>query len=187
MNYSGNTIHELLKSSLSSIEKPAQYIGNEFNAVNKDFNNSIFRIVISYPDLYEIGMSNLAIKILYELINKNPNYLCERVFHPRPDFVKILKEKEVPLFSLESHNPINTFDMIGFSLGYELSYTSVLSILNLGKIPIFNIDRSDKDPIVIAGGPCTTNPLPMSSFIDLFVIGEGEEVVFEIIDKYKLA
>ncbi|MDH4128186.1 MAG: TIGR03960 family B12-binding radical SAM protein, partial [Spirochaetota bacterium] len=169
-----------LEKLLFTVSKPTRYIGEEINQVRKDFDNTEFKIALSYPDLYELGMSNLGIKILYELINAHDKMLCERVFMPWFDMIDKLKEHNMDLFSLESRIPLRFFDMIGFSLQYELTYTNILGILDLAKIPLYSKDRSNDFPIIIAGGPCTYNPEPLADFIDFFVIGESENAVIEI-------
>lgn len=178
-----NIIDEVDKI-LIDVEKPARYIGCELNSVVKDFSSQDFRMVISYPDLYDIGMSNLGIKIIYEILNQQDSCLCERVFHPAMDMAVKLKENNIPLYSLESKIAIKEFDVLGFSLQFELTYSNVLGILDLSDIPLFTKDRREDHPIIIAGGPCTFNPEPMSAFIDLFVIGEGEEAISDFSQKY---
>lgn len=162
-----------LKQVLLSISKPGRYVGGEFG-IHTYTEDQPLKVAICFPDLYEIGMSNNAIKILYNKFNSIDGVQCERVFAPAPDFEKVLREKQIPLYSLESGIALNDFDIIGFSIGYELSATNILTILELGGIPLWNSDRSEKNPIVIAGGPSITNPLPFSKFIDAILIGEGE-------------
>ncbi len=167
----------LLEKILVQVSKPARYIGEEINHIKKDFDKTSFKIALSYPELYELGMSNLGIKILYETINNENNMLCERVFHPAMDMVDQLKVHGEELFSLETKRPLKSFDAVGFSLQYELTFTNVLSILDLSNIPLYNKNRSDEMPIIMAGGPCAFNPEPLADFIDLFIIGEGEEAI----------
>lgn len=143
------------------------------------------RIALCYPDVYEIGMSNLALPILYGILNYQPDVLAERVFAPWVDMEAVLRERNIPLFSLESKHPLKEFDIIGFSLGYELTYTNVLNILDLAQIPLFSSQREGRYPLVIAGGSCALNPEPMADFIDLFVIGEGEEVMLELLEAFR--
>lgn len=174
-----------LDSILNKVIKPARYSGGEWNSIVKDWESTSIRIALTYPDLYEIGMSNMALPILYKLLNSQPDVLAERVFAPWTDMAALLKERDIPLFSLESHHPLKDFDIIGFSLGYELTYTNVLNMLHLAQIPVLASERYDSHPIVIAGGSCVVNPEPMTDFIDVFVIGEGEEVLPELIDKLR--
>ncbi|MDO8634883.1 MAG: TIGR03960 family B12-binding radical SAM protein [Dehalococcoidia bacterium] len=179
-----------LDKILGGVTKPARYAGGEWNIQIKPWDSTPVRIAIAFPDIYEIGMSNLAIPILYEIINRQQGMLAERVYAPWIDMEKALRESRLPLFSLETKHPIRDFDILGFSLGYELTYTNVLNMLDLSGIPILARDRdSDRDnapyPLVIAGGGACFNPEPMSDFIDLFVIGEGEEVVLELLELYK--
>jgi len=170
---------------LHKVRKPARYTGGEWNSIVKDWGETPVRVALIYPDLYEIGMSNLALPILYELLNRQPGILAERSFAPDTDMEALMREAGIPLFSLESRHPLNEFNIIGFSLGYELTYTNVLNILDLAGIPILTGDRDDSHPLVIAGGTCVLNPEPMSDFIDLFVIGDGEEVLLEILDSFR--
>ncbi|GMT49515.1 MAG: B12-binding protein [bacterium] len=167
----------LLEKILVQVAKPARYIGEEINHIKKDFDKTSFKIALSYPDLYDLGMSNLGIKILYETINNEESMLCERVFHPAMDMVDQLKIHGQELFSLETKRPIKSFDAVGFSLQYELTFSNVLSILDLSNIPLHSKDRGDGMPIILAGGPCAFNPEPLADFIDLFIIGEGEEAI----------
>jgi radical SAM family uncharacterized protein len=170
---------------LPHVTRPARYTGGEWNSSKKDWDSADVRIVLAYPDAYEIGMSNMGIAILYDILNQRPDSLAERVFAPWTDMIAQLRQKGIPLFSLESRRPLSDFDIIGFSLGYELSYTNVLNMLALAQIPVLAAERSDGFPLVIAGGSCALNPEPMSRFIDLFVVGEGEEVVLELIDAFR--
>ncbi|MCK4462785.1 MAG: radical SAM protein, partial [Candidatus Omnitrophica bacterium] len=170
---------------LEGIQKPARYIGGEYNSIKKPWEKTAVRICLSYPDIYEVGMSYLGKKILYHLLNREPDILCERVFAPWPDMEARLRECNIPLFSLESRRPLGDFDIIGFSFGYELTYTNFLNMLELGGIPIFSKERNSSHPIVIAGGPCVFNPAPLSEFIDVFFIGEAEEVIHEFLEVYK--
>ena len=167
---------------LHQVTKPARYTGGEWNSIIKDWDKTGIRIALSYPDVYEIGMSNIALPILYELLNRQPDVLAERVYAPWVDMEAALRARGIPLFSLESQRPLRDFDIIGFSLGYELTYTNVLNMLDLAGLPVLSADRNDSHPLIIAGGGCALNPEPMADFIDLFVIGEGEEVVLELVD-----
>jgi radical SAM family uncharacterized protein len=167
-----------------SVKSPAQYLGGEYGVVRKNKQEIDVRFAFCFPDTYEIGMSHLGLRILYGLINSRPEYWCERIFAPAPDFEKLLREMDVTLSALESYDPMNTFDFVGFTLQYELSYTNVLNMLDLGGVPIRASERGENDPIVIAGGPCCCNPEPMADFFDFFVLGDGEEVTLEILDLY---
>ena len=172
---------------LHKVQKPARYTGGEWNAIIKDWEQTPIRIALSYPDTYEIGMSNMAIPILYELLNSQPDTLAERVFTPWVDMMAEMKTNNIPLFSLESKHPLKEFDVIGFSLGHELTFTNILAMLDLAGLPVLAAERSEKHPLVIAGGTCVLNPEPLTDFIDLFVIGDGEEVVLELLDVFRTA
>lgn len=174
-----------LEHFLLSVQKPARYTGGEINQVIKNKNEVDVRFAFCFPDTYEIGMSHLGIKILYSLFNERKDIWCERVFAPWVDFEKIMRDENIPLYALESRDPIKDFDFVGFTLQYELSYTNILSMLDLGKIPLKSADRGENDPIVVAGGPCACNPEPLADFIDIFFLGEGEKVDLEVIDLYK--
>lgn len=171
-----------LTEFLISLSKPAKYLGNEWNAVKKDPKKVKVKFALVFPDLYEIGMSSLGLRIIYSLINSIEWASAERVFAPSPDFEEFLKKNNLPLFSLENKIPLSRFDIVGFSLSYEMNYTNILNILELGRIPLKSEEREGKDPIVIAGGPCTFNPEPLSPFIDIFYVGDGEEGIVEILD-----
>lgn len=170
---------------LLKIEKPARYIGNEVNSVMKDKNEVDVRFAMCFPDVYEIGMSHLGIQILYDMFNQREDVWCERVYSPWLDLHKIMKEEQIPLFALESQDPIREFDFLGITIQYEMCYTNILQILDLSRIPIHSRDRGEADPIVIGGGPCTYNPEPLAEFFDIFYIGEGETVYDELLDAYK--
>lgn len=170
---------------LMSIEKPARYIGGEVNMVKKDLDKVDVRFCMCFPDVYEVGMSHLGIQILYDMFNKRDDIYCERVYSPWPDLDKILREKDIPLFALESQDPLYKFDFLGITLQYEMCYTNVLQILDLGKIPLLSVDRKDDDPIVIGGGPCSYNPEPIADFFDVFYMGEGETMYYRMMDMYK--
>jgi len=170
---------------LHKIIRPARYTGGEWNSIIKDWDAVPIKIALAYPDTYEIGMSNLAIPILYEILNKETDVLAERVYAPWVDMEAALRENKVQLFSLESQRPLKEFDIIGFSLGYELGYTNVLNMLDLAGIPVLAADRDENYPLIIAGGTCALNPEPMADFIDAFVIGDGEEVILEIVDIWR--
>lgn len=173
-----------IDSVLSRVTKPARYTGGEWNSVVKDWESTEIRVVISYPDLYEIGMSNLGLAIIYDLLNQQPDVLAERAFAPWVDMEAEMRREGIPLFSLESKRPVKDFDIFGFSLGYELTYSNVLNLLDLAGIPVQAAERGDSLPLVIAGGSCALNPEPMAEFIDLFVVGEGEEVVTELLEVF---
>ena len=170
---------------LLSIDKPARYIGNEVNMVKKDPSKVDIRFAMCFPDVYEIGMSHLGIQILYDMFNQRDDVYCERVYSPWTDLDKIMREKNIPLFALESQDPVKLFDFLGITLQYEMCYTNILQVLDLSNIPLLSKDRTEDDPIVIGGGPCTYNPEPIADFFDLFYIGEGETVYNELLDRYK--
>jgi radical SAM family uncharacterized protein len=174
-----------IEKVLLQVEKPSQYIGGELGSIVKDKSKVDVRFAFCFPDMYNIGMSHLGMKILYSLINERENYWCERVYAPNVDFEKIMREQDIELYALESLDPIKEFDFIGFTLQYELSYTNILNMLDLAHIPIFAKDRGDElTQIVLAGGPCVCNPEPLADFFDLFILGEGEEVNLELMDLY---
>lgn len=170
---------------LMKIEKPARYIGNEVNMVKKNPKDVDIRFAMCFPDVYEIGMSHLGIQILYDMMNKREDCYCERVYSPWPDLDSIMKGENIPLFSLETQTPIKEFDFLAFTLQYEMCYTNILQILDLSHIPIWSKDRTNEDPIVIGGGPCSYNPEPIADFFDVFYIGEGETRYHELFDLYK--
>ncbi len=172
---------------LMQVEKPARYIGNEINSVTKNITEDTIRFCICFPDILEIGMSHLGIQILYDMFNQMNDVYCERVYSPWPDLSKIMKERRIPLFALESQDPIKKFDFLGITIQYEMCYTNILQILDLSQIPLHAKDRTWDDPIVIGGGPCTYNPEPLAEFFDVFYIGEGETVYGELIETYKAA
>jgi len=174
-----------LDNILHQVTKPARYTGGEWNSVVKDWDKTRIRVALSYPDLYEIGMSNMALPILYELLNSQPDVLAERVYAPWVDMEAVMRTRGIPLFSLESKHQLKDFDIIGFSLGYELTYTNVLNMLDLAQIPVLAGERDDSYPVVMAGGSCSLNPEPMADFIDFFVIGDGEEVLLELVDSFR--
>ncbi|NBH81787.1 TIGR03960 family B12-binding radical SAM protein [bacterium C-53] len=170
---------------LLTIEKPARYIGNEINSVMKDPAKVDIRFAMCFPDVYEIGMSHLGIQILYDMFNRRDDVWCERVFSPWTDLDQIMREKKIPLFALESQEPLRKFDFLGITLQYEMCYTNILQILELSEIPLLSRDRTEEDPIVIGGGPCTYNPEPIAEFFDFFYIGEGETQYDAIFELYK--
>ncbi len=170
---------------LLSIDKPARYIGGEVNMVVKDPSQVDIRFCMCFPDVYEIGMSHLGMQILYDMFNRREDIYCERVYSPWTDLDRIMRERDIPLFALESQDPVRDFDFLGITLQYEMCYTNILQVLDLSKIPLHACDRSEKDPFVIGGGPCAYNPEPLADFFDLFYIGEGETVYYQLMDLYK--
>ena len=170
---------------LLQVDKPARYIGNEVNMIVKDPKKVDIRLAMCFPDVYEIGMSHLGIQILYDMFNRREDTYCERVYSPWLDLDKIMREKDVPLFAIESQEPIKNFDFLGITLQYEMCYTNILQILDLSKIPLIATERGEDDPIVIGGGPCSYNPEPIANFFDMFYIGEGETHYDELLDIYK--
>ena len=170
---------------LLSIQQPARYIGNEYNMVVKDPSKVKVRFAMCFPDVYEIGMSHLGIQILYSMFNAREDIYCERVYSPWMDLDPILREQKIPLFTLETQEPVKNFDFLGITLQYEMCYTNVLQVLELSGIPLHTWERTEEDPIVIGGGPCAYNPEPLADFFDLFYIGEGETVYFDLIDAYE--
>jgi radical SAM family uncharacterized protein/radical SAM-linked protein len=179
-------INNIIENILPFVEHPSRYIGQEsgiYPLLPKE--NHKIKICMCFPDLYEIGMSYLGLKILYGLLDASPDILVDLVFMPKKDYIKVLQEKNISLCSLERRIPLNEFDILGFSLSYELCYTNVLEILDLAKIPIHSKERNEKYPLIIAGGGCTVNPEPMSKFIDVFVLGDGEETILDIVNKFK--
>lgn len=170
---------------LPMVERPARYTGGEINSVSKDISSTGVRVALAFPDVYEIGMSHLGLKILYEILNDLPDVAAERVYAPWFDMEEKLKSERIPLFGLESKTPLTGFDIIGFSLQYELSYTNVLNMLQLSNIPLLSKDRTKEHPLIIAGGPCALNPEPLADFIDVFCIGESEELIVEIVSVVK--
>ena len=178
-------LKEKIDGLLDRVQKPARYMGGEMNAVLKDPDSVAIRYAFAFPDVYEVGMSHLGSRILYDIINKREDALCERVFTPWVDMADLMRKENVPLFSLETRSPVRSFDMLGITLQYEMSYTNILELLDLAGIPLHSEDRTWDDPIVIAGGPCAFNPEPLSHFIDAFSIGDGEISTLETIDVVK--
>lgn len=172
-----------LKHILNTVEKPARYTGGEWNSSNKTYSKLDF--ALCFPDVYEIGMSHLGSQILYNIVNRENDLCCERAYAPWPDFEKALKENSLPLYALESKRPLSDFDVIGFSLLYELCYTNILTILELSNIPFLSSDRDESAPIIIAGGPCTCNPEPIADIMDAILIGDGEELIIEVLNTIK--
>ena len=170
---------------LLKIEKPARYIGGEVNSVMKDKEKVDVRFAMCFPDVYEIGMSHLGIQILYDMFNRMEDVWCERVYSPWTDLDAVMREEKIPLFALESQDPIKDFDFLGITIQYEMCYTNILQVLDLSGIPLLAADRTEDCPVVIGGGPCAYNPEPLADFFDLFYIGEGEAVYRELLDVYK--
>ena len=168
-----------------SVEKPARYIGGEVNAVMKDRERADIRFAMCFPDVYEIGMSHLGIQILYDMLNQREDVWCERVYSPWPDMDRVLREQKIPLFALESQDPVKEFDFLGITIQYEMCYTNILQILDLSQIPLEAKERTKEHPFVIGGGPCAYNPEPLAEFFDLFYIGEGETQYYRLLDLYK--
>ncbi len=177
-------LKEQIENILLKVRDPSRYIGGELNSVVKDKSKVDVRFAFCFPDSYDVGMSHLGMKILYSLKNKRENFWCERVFAPWEDMEKLMRENNIPLYALESLDPIREFDFIGFTVQYELCYTNILNMLDLAGLPVKAKDRTDDMPIVVAGGPCICDPEPLADFIDLFILGEGEEVNLELMDLY---
>ncbi len=174
-----------IEELLPLVQKPSRYTGGELNQIRKDPKKVKVKVALAFPDLYEVGMSHIGLKILYHILNQRKDALAERVYTPWSDMEGKLREWGIPLFSLESHTPLKEFDIVGFSLQYELNYTNILNMLDLADIPLFSTRRGDDAPLIIAGGPCSFNPEPLADFIDGFVIGDGEEVIGEIVEEVK--
>ncbi len=175
----------LLEELFEKVQKPARYTGGELNSITKDRKKVSVRFAFCFPDLYEVGMSHLGMKILYGATNAVEDFWCERVFAPDTDMETLMRENNVPLFALESRDPIRTFDFIGFTLQYEMCYTTILNMLDLAGVPLHSTDRGDDMPLVVAGGPCAYNPEPLADFFDIFILGEGEEVNLELMSLYR--
>lgn len=178
-------MESVLEKLFSKVQKPGRYTGGELNSVVKDKEKVGIRFAFCFPDLYEVGMSHLGMKLLYGLYNEQPDVWCERVFAPDTDMEALMRENGIPLFALESRDPIRDFDFIGFTLQYEMSYTAVLHMLELAGVPLHAAERGDDCPLVIGGGPCACNPEPLADFFDLFTLGEGEEVSLELLELYR--
>ena len=172
-----------MKEVLPLVSKPVRYLGQEFNSIRKDPSQVRLKFCLAFPDVYEVGMSHLGIQILYHILNGKEGVACERVFAPWVDMEQVLREKGIPLSSLESSIPLDQLDILGFSLQYELCFTNVLNMLDLGRIPFFSKERDERFPLIIAGGPTAFNPEPVADFFDAIVIGEGEEIVLEVCDQ----
>lgn len=173
-----------LKQDLLDVMKPYQYIGHEYLSDEKDFDNSDVRILFAFPDKYEVGISNLGVRVLYHVVNRQDGLMADRAYAPEPDFIKVVEETKLSLYGVESKRPYSDFDLVGFSLQYELCYPTVLKMLELGGITVKREERGEDEPIIIGGGPCAYNPKPMSDFIDIFSIGDGEDVTVEIMHRY---
>ena len=178
---------QVMQRILPRVQTPAQYVGGELNSVAKDHRHVRGKLCLAFPDAYTIGMSHYGLQVLYSVMNARDDWACERVFAPRQDMERLLRENRLPLWSLETFTPLVEFDVLGFTLQYELVSTNVLTILDLGGIPLLATERTLEHPLVIAGGPCVHNPEPMSRFIDLFVIGDGEEMLPQVCDRWLLA
>ena len=174
-----------LKRRLGKVEKPARYVGGEINAVLKNPEDVRVHFALAFPDAYEVGASHLGSQILYYILNKETDVSCERVFAPWPDMEQVLRQEGWPLYALESKTPLYAFDIVGFSLQYELTYTNLLSMLDLGGIPLKTADRDESYPLILAGGPNAMSPEPLADFVDVFALGDGEELVLDIVRAYQ--
>ena len=174
-----------IKKHLLKVQKPGRYTGGELNSVVKNKDDVNIRFAFCFPDSYEIGMSHLGMKILYSLYNDVPDVWCERVFAPWTDMEAVMREHSIPLYGLESGDPIRDFDFIGFTMQYEMSYSNVLNMLELAGVELLADKRANDAPIIVCGGPCVCNPEPLADFVDIFSLGEGEEVSIEMFDLYR--
>ena len=174
------TIERTLERYLLQVEKPGRYVGGEYNSVVKDWDSTDIKVALAFPDIYDLGMSNLGIMNLYNQLNMQENILAERVFSPWLDMEAIMRQQQIPLYSLENKRPVRSFDLLGISLPYEQLYTNALNLIDLADMPVLSRERDESYPLVIAGGHACFNPEPMADFIDAFVIGEGEEIIVEI-------
>ena len=177
---SSKTIQDILPL----VEQPSRYLGTEINTIRKDHGSVDLHIALAFPDLYEIGTSHFGLQILYYLLNQRDDIVAERVFAPGVDMETQIRSANLPLMSLESQTPLHDFDILGFSLLYELNYTNILTILELSNIPFFSHQRNNDHPIIIAGGPCTCNPEPVADFFDAMVVGDGEKVILDMADQW---
>ena len=175
----------LLERVLPTVQKPGRYVGGELNQVEKNWDSIPTHVALAFPDIYDIGVPNLGLAILYDILNKRPDVLAERTYLPWLDMEAVMRANQIPLYSLESKHSVGAFDILAFTLPYETLYTNVLNALDLSGIPIFAQNRSKNDPLVIAGGHATFNPEPMSAFIDAFAIGEGEEIIVDVVNTYQ--
>src|SRR5215468_12670306 len=180
MRYS--SLRHRLEPILPLVEKPGRYVGLERNVVRKDLSKASVTLALAFPDSYEIGMSHTGLKILYEIVNRRPEFACERVYAPWVDLEAKMREAGIPLFSTESLAPAADFDVLGFSLQAELNYSNILNMLDLAGLPIWQRDRRESDPLVLGGGPCTANPEPIADFFDAFLVGDAEEALPRILD-----
>ena len=169
---------------LQAVEKPARYTGHELNAVHKEWDSVGCHFALALPDVYEVGMSNLGLKILYEVLNRREDTACERVYAPWTDMEAIMRDRNIPLFGLESFHPIKEFDFLGFSLQYEMIYSNVLNMIDLAGLHIWSKDRAEDEPFVVGGGPCVYNTEPIADFFDFFIVGEGEELICEVAENF---
>ncbi|MFI5121066.1 MAG: B12-binding domain-containing radical SAM protein, partial [Thermoanaerobaculia bacterium] len=168
---------------LLAVERPGRYLGLERNVTRKDLGEMSVTLCLAFPDAYEIGMSHTGTKILYEIVNRRPEWACERVYAPWVDFERVLRSEKIPLFSVESFAPVSDFDVVGFSLQSELNYTNIPNMLDLAGIPVLASERRDADPVVIGGGPCVANPEPLADFFDVFLVGDAEEALPVFLEK----
>ena len=173
-------VREKFEMALEKVQKAPRYTGGEMNSSVKDWDEAPLHFGFCFPDTYEVGMSHLGLKILYGLINREKWSICERFFMPWTDMIAIMKEEGIPLLSMESRRPLKDFDVIGFTLQYEMSYSNILAMMDMGGVPLEGSERGEGDPIVVAGGPCAFNPEPLAPFIDAFMIGDGEDVMTEL-------
>src|SRR5262245_62212413 len=179
---SPDQIESKLDRILLKVQKPGRYVGGELNSIVKDWDQVSTKVAFVFPDIYDIGVSNVGLKILYDQVNQRKDALAERAYAPWTDMEALMRQNGIPLYTLESKRPLACFDLIGFSLPYETLYTNTLNMLDLAGIPVHSEDRDETHPLIIAGGHSTMNPEPMHAFIDAFVIGEGEEVIHDIIN-----
>lgn len=177
---------ELTIDILSSVQKPARYTGGEFGSIVKSPAETKVSIALAFPDIYEVGMSYLGFKILYHILNSEDGVAAERVYAPWVDLEAKMREQQIPLRTLETEKVLRDFDFVGFTLQYELSYTNILNMLDLGQVPLKTAERGESDPFVIVGGPCVYNPEPLADFFDFAIVGEGEEIMVELMDTHKL-
>lgn len=178
-------LEQKINNLLKQVEKPARYIGNETNIVMKQPDKNTVRFAFGFPDLYEIGMSYMGLQILYNIINKKEHLYCERVFAPGKDMEELMRNEDVPLFTLETKTPVKNMDFLGFTLQYEMSFSTILNMLELGKVNLLSAQRTEDEPIVVCGGPCAYNPEPLADFVDMFLIGDGEELLPDILELYR--
>ena len=175
----------VLDRILPTVQKPGRYTGGEYNSILKDWDAIDVKVALAFPDVYDLGMSNLGLAILYDILNREKELLAERIFVPWPDMEAAMRQAGMPLYSLETHHALSDFDLVGISLPYEQLYSNVLTLLDLGGMPLRSIERDEQYPLVMAGGNAVFNPEPMADFIDFFVIGEGEQVILEIVEAYR--